>query len=280
MDTATSIRKPFQAGRFYPADEADLRSMVARFLHDASVHPSAEMPLGFVVPHAGYSYSGATAAWAYRQLQAHPPDLVILLAPSHHANFPLVSYWEGSAYATPLGEYPIDQDAIMGLARLLPGMATRKWAEEMEHALEVQIPFLQVACPDAKIIPLLVGAQDRRNLHPIVKALASFCSGFDRGRFVLVASSDAYHGHRLQHCIESDRRLAELIGTMESERLLDAIESKETMACGYGPISIVMDIVRRLGARKSIILKQATSADVIPYRDGDYVVGYLSAMFC
>jgi hypothetical protein len=279
MNTAVSARKPSQAGKFYPADERELLRDVERFLQAAPERAAEEPAVGFVAPHAGYSFSGATAGHTYRRLKELAPPLIFVAAPSHHAAFPLASMWDGPAYATPLGEYPIDQEAAACLRKRLPGIGVKKWADEIEHALEVQVPFLQVACPKSHMVPLLLGAQDRHNVEMLAKGIATICEGMSPGQVAFVASSDAYHGNSLDECRAADRRLAGILAHMDVEALYQDVESRRAMACGHGPIALVMELSRHMGARRGTILHQATSADVLPHRAGDYVVGYLSVMF-
>jgi hypothetical protein len=277
-----SARPAGQAGRFYPAGPQELRREVERAIDAAPSVESEDPPIGFVSPHAGYTFSGGTAGRVYRQLRDLSPSTVFVFAPSHHSFFPLASIWDGPAYSTPLGDCPIDGETVAGLKERLPGLGCERGAETQEHSLEVQIPFLQVACPQAGLVPLLIGDQSKGNIKKVVEAIAALCAetaGMERGKIAFVASSDAYHGDSLDRCRQSDRRLAEAVRTMDVDAFYEETDSRRAMACGAGPIAAAMLLSQRLGATQATILGQATSADAMPYRAGSYVVGYLAAMF-
>ena len=274
-------RPATQAGKFYSAHAENLRTEVATYVGAAPVRPVIPAPWGFVAPHAGYSFSGQTAAHVYSQVRERKPQTVFVFAPSHYASFPLASTWDGPAYLTPLGQYPIDTEMVARLRRALPGLRSENLAERQEHSLEVQIPFLQVTCPHARLVPLLIGEQDWQNVHKLTSGILRLLdeTGDAGERLAFVASSDAYHGHSLDACKASDGHLTQTLASMDVSRLYRDIQTGHAMACGYGPIAAVMEISKHLGARCATILHHATSAEAVAYHPGDYVVGYLSVMF-
>ena len=274
-------RPATQAGRFYTARAESLQAEVAAYLKAADVRSVIPAPWGFVAPHAGYSFSGQTAGHVYAQVRERKPQTVFVFAPSHYASFPLASTWDGPAYQTPLGQYPIETEMVARIRRTLPGLRSEGLAERQEHSLEVQIPFLQVACPRARLVPLLIGDQDRPNIQKLTDGVLRALDEIPEAKehLAFVASSDAYHGHSLDACKASDGHLAEALVSMDADRLYRDVQSGHAMACGYGPIAAVMEISKRLGSRRATILRQATSAEAVAYRPGDYVVGYLAAMF-
>ncbi|MFP4381219.1 MAG: AmmeMemoRadiSam system protein B [Candidatus Sumerlaeia bacterium] len=281
MATRTA-RPASQAGRFYTADPDALRQEVESYIDSASSESSSESPLGFISPHAGYTYSGKIAGFTYSQVKKLAPERVFVFAPSHHSAFSDASLWTGNAYETPLGNYPIDQEMVSRIQDNLPGAHCETFAESQEHSLEVQIPFLQVAAPDAQLVPVLIGDQALPNVQKIAQAVRA-ALGEDaeaRGKVAFIASTDGYHGGSLDKCRESDKKLAEAIRSMDVGRLYAATQSREAMACGYGPIAAVMLLSKEYGAQEAIKLSHATSADAMPHGAGDYVVGYLSMMFC
>jgi AmmeMemoRadiSam system protein B len=276
---STGVRQPSQAGRFYPSTPADLRGTVEPYLESAPLQNPLSKPIGFVAPHAGYPFSGPTAGHVYRQLRELDPEIVFVIAPSHYASFPLASIWHGTAYATPLGECPIDRDMVAALREKVPEIKCREETERREHSLEVQVPFLQIACPQARLVPLLIGDQEHANIRLLAEGVYSVCSDVEAGRIAFVASSDAYHGYSLADCKASDRRLAEDLESLDVEALYNDVRQGVTMACGRGPIALTMILAKRMGASRGTILHQSTSADTVPHNEGDYVVGYLGAMF-
>ena len=282
MSTAAP-RPAGQAGRFYEADPERLRNEVEHYIEDAPDRTPGAKPVGFVSPHAGYIFSGPTAGHTWRQIRALNPSRVFILAPSHHASFPAASVWNGPAYTTPLGECPIDRQAADALARHLPDITCHEEAELAEHALEVQIPFLQVACPDAQIVPMLVGSHGPRDSEQLAEGIAVACDDLGIAApadAVFVASSDAYHGYSEHECLASDDHLARAVETLDADTLYSQVQTHAAQACGLGPIAAVMRLARHFGATEGVVLDHATSADAMPGRgSGDYVVGYLSVMF-
>ena len=274
-----SVRPAAHAGRFYPFGAQELRHEIERYIEAASPQTGEAPAIGFVSPHAGYTFSGPCAGHVYRQIQALRPEIVFVLAPSHHGSFSEPSIWDGKAYATPLGEYPIDRETVEKIKQHRPGIGCHRWEEEQEHSLEVQIPFLQVACPDSRLVPILIGQQMKQNICTVADTIEAAVQGRARGTYAFVASSDAYHGYSLDECHASDARLATDVQAMDIEALFEDSMSRRTMACGLGPIAAVIDASKRLGAKRATILNQATSADAMPRGPQDYVVGYLAAMF-
>jgi AmmeMemoRadiSam system protein B len=289
MDTG-KVRPARQAGGFYSDDPNELRSEVAGYIEAAAPEPRLAQALGggaqfpgWVTPHAGHRFSGATAGHVYRRLRDWAPEVVVLVAPSHHAAFPVASVWNGPAYATPLGEYPIDRPLAAALAGELPGLQCQLQAEALEHSIEVQVPFLQVACPGARMLPLLVGSQDRGRMQQLAEAMgralerAGYADG--RRKVAFLASSDGFHGYVLKECLASDDRLAEAIEAMDESALYGSGGGGDSLACGRGAIAAVMAMARHFGATRGEILDRSTSADAMPHHDGQWVVGYVAAEF-
>lgn len=279
--TRLSVRPATHAGTFYPGNADELRNDVEEYISSAQIIKPAQKPLGFISPHAGYAYSGATAGHVYAHLRELSPEVVFIVSPSHHAAFDLPSVWDGPAYATPLGECRIDSKVVAALREEMPGMKCEHWADVQEHSLEVQVPFLQVACPKARLVPLVIGAQQIGLNEILAAALINTldkCDLCERGRAAIIASSDGYHGYNMQNLKSSDAQLANAICAMDPAAVYAPSPSGDPMACGRAPIAVLMHIAKRLGADQVTILKQSTSADVVPHREGQWAVGYLAAM--
>lgn len=286
---AGKVRPARQAGGFYSDDPDELRSEVAGYIEAApqgarqAAGLGGAMFPGWVAPHAGHRFSGATAGHVYRRLRDWAPDVVVLVAPSHHAAYPVASVWDGSAYATPLGEYPIDRPLAAALSQELPGLQCQPLAEEREHSIEVQVPFLQVACPRARMLPLLVGSQDRGAMLQLAVAMGRALEriGYADGRrkVAFLASSDGFHGYVLKECLASDDQLAQAIEAMDESALYRSGGGGDPLACGRGAIAAVMAMTRQFGATRGRILHRSTSADAMPHSDGQWVVGYVAAEF-
>jgi AmmeMemoRadiSam system protein B len=272
MNTARSeaVRAPAVAGMFYPADPDELRSDVDAMLSKAGPQKAGGELVALIVPHAGYVYSGLTAAHAYRLLKGRSFDTVVTVGPSHRDFFQGVNVYPGDAYRTPLGDVEIDRDFRDRLVKA--GIALSSAGHRAEHSVEVQLPFLQRVLGSFRFVPLVMGNQTRETCGQLAAALAEAGKGKN---FVLVASSDLSHFHPYADAVELDRQVADFIGRFDSAGLMECLEEETVEACGGGPVVAVMDAARRLGADRAALLHYCNSGDVT----GDHgsVVGYLAA---
>ena len=179
------------AGSWYTDDPAALRREIADYLESARVDAARREGgriVGLVSPHAGYRYSGAVAGHGYALLAGQDVARVIVLAPSHRVPFQGFALPDATAWRTPLGEMPIDVDALARLAAQ-PGFAVRQDAFAQEHSLDIQVPFVQAVAPRAVLVPIVVGridAEQARRAGELLRGLAD-------ARTVIVASSDFTH---------------------------------------------------------------------------------------
>jgi len=287
MQPLPAARPPAVAGRFYPADPAELRSLVEDLLSRA---PDAEVDgevVALLAPHAGYPYSGQTAAAAYRQVRGRDYDVVVVASPSHYERCGGVSVFAGNAYQTPLGPVEVDVEFAAALADGAPdihlavaGHTVRESAPldtspSGEHAVEVQLPFLQVALETFRLVPLVMDTHDGRVCAGLADALVRAAEG---RRVLLVASSDLYHGEDYDACVSSDDRTLGLIEAFDPPRFERAIEGQSAQACGAGPIASWMRAAAALGANAATVVARTNSTDAVGRRGG-YVVGYGAVVF-
>ncbi len=184
--TVNSLRLPAVAGLFYPDDPYELRAVVQRFLDDAPA--GTGRPKAIIVPHAGYVYSGAIAAAAFRSLVGVTPryERVVLAGPSHRVAVPGIALPDVAAFETPLGEIPLDRAMLQRLAQL-PEVLFSNAPHRLEHSLEVQLPFLQMTLGEFTLVPLAVGDASRE----AVRRVLNECWGGDET--LIVASTDLSH---------------------------------------------------------------------------------------
>jgi AmmeMemoRadiSam system protein B/AmmeMemoRadiSam system protein A len=199
-------------------------------------------------------------------------EAVIVVAPSHHLYFPGSSIYSQGPYRTPLGLVEVDRELADAIASAEPSIRFRPEAHQREHSLEVQIPFLQVAVPDLKIVPIVMADQSYENCERLAAAIA----GAVRDRNVLlVASSDLSHFHTYDEAVGMDRVVIDHVVKYECEELARDLGARKTEACGGGPMISVMLAAKALGATRAIELAYANSGDVTGDKSG--VVGYLAA---
>lgn len=225
-----TMRPAAVAGMFYPEAPERLREEVDRLLSAVRVPLDEPTPKALVVPHAGYAYSGPVAASAYARLMREGQNLlrVVLLGPSHHAAFPGMAVPESEAFETPLGPVSVDTESLA----LIPRVRRSEAIHRPEHALEVQLPFLQRVTPQARIVPLVVGQASAAQVADVLEAL------WGGPETVFVVSSDLSHylPYRLGRAVdeETSRMILRLDTSLDSER-----------ACGAAPLAGFLEAARR-----------------------------------
>jgi hypothetical protein len=272
---ASSTARPAAvAGSFYPASPKVLQRTVDDMLQSAEVPKSSGSILGLVSPHAGYVYSGFTAAHSYKMLSGMTPEAVIVVGPSHRDYFDGVSIFPGASYQTPLGEVPIHASLRAELLAAGKIITLSPLGHGAEHCIEVQLPFLQRALGSFSFVPVIMGDQSLDICRKLAEALASVIG---KRNIILVASSDLSHYHPYDEAVKLDKRVIRLVEEYDPVGLLDKLEHHQLEACGGGPIAAVMLAAQKLGASKASVLHYCNSGDTAG--DKDAVVGYLSAMF-
>lgn len=275
------VRPPAVAGKFYPQDGKKLRLAVEAYLADAS--PSrGEQPLALVVPHAGYVYSGQIAADAFKQAAGYEIDLVVILGTNHTVPpFDSVSVFQGRGYATPLGVAMTDQTAARAL--LASGFIYLPEAHAAEHSEEVQVPFVQVLFPKAKIVTAIMGRQDLTLATRFGQALARVLK--DR-KALVVASSDLSHYPPYDEAVAADRATLGAVASLDPKAVAESMARQmrtgrpglETCACGEGAILAAMVAAKAMGATRGTVLSYANSGDTA-VGEPDRVVGYGAVVF-
>ena len=270
---------PF-AGSWYPADPAELRGLLERLFAESERRTGPYLPpraSAFVVPHAGLIYSGAVAAAAYRHLRVREPERVVVLGFSHHGAPPGAWIPDLSALRTPLGEVSVDREFAAALAE--GGAFGRKNEEALcDHSVELQLPFLQISVPAAKVVPVYVS----RLTHQARAAAAHKLASLLGPETVVVASSDFTHygkgfsyqpfpvdeyaGERLR---EIDEGAIEAAGTLCADQFLAELRTSGSTLCGIEPIALLLETLRLAGRDEEIFqttLDYRTSGDIT----GDY----------
>jgi MEMO1 family protein len=272
------VRHAAWAGQFYPARPELLVQMIKDYLDSVPVVQHGRI-VGLIAPHAGYAYSGKTAAVAYRQIQHESYTTVVLLSPSHAAFIDGVSVFDGDSYETPLGKIAIDVDTAIKLEDLSPNIVRGKAGhvgegEREEHALEVQLPFLQVVLKNFSIVPLVFHDYSWENCQHLGDALAETC---DPETTLIVASSDLYHGSSYNQCLRQDASTLMSIENDAAETFCAMALTDDVMACGAGPIAVLKYVTEKWGAQRPRVIARTNSADVVGNEHG-YVVGYAAAI--
>ena len=252
------IRKPAVAGSFYPGDIRDLDIAVKNHLKSAK--PQGVVPKAIIAPHAGFIYSGPIAASAYAQILPAKDIIkkVVLLGPSHRVPLQGLAASSAKAFSTPLGEVPLDQEAIQKILKF-PQVTLMEEAHRLEHSLEVHLPFLQKILTNFKLIPLVVGDAEGEDVAEVLEAL------WGGEETLIVISSDLSHYHDYQTAKKRDQKTTNAIERLAPEE----IDYED--ACGRNPIKGLLVLAKKRGL-KATTLDVRNSGDTQGSRD--QVVGY------
>jgi AmmeMemoRadiSam system protein B len=254
---------PSVAGMFYPASPDELREEVAGLLRQAP--HGGQAPKALIAPHAGYVYSGPVAASAYARLAPVAAAIrrVVLLAPSHRIPFRGLAVPQASSLRTPLGDVPVDADGVATALRL-PQVHRLDDAFRGEHALEVQLPFLQLALEAFSVVPLIVGDASGEQVAEVLRLL------WDGDETLVVVSSDLSHYHDYESACQRDARTTQAIEALRPEAL------GYDDACGRNPVSGLLLLARERHLHVDTV-DLRNSGDTAGPRDR--VVGYGAYVF-
>jgi len=296
-----STRAPAVAGTFYPSSRDQLRSLVVRQL-DRERRPDrlsglvpSPAPLGLLVPHAGLAYSGLVAAAAWQLLEARTerglsstPLSVVILGTNHRASWlDGIGAWDRGSWRTPLGETVVDAELAAEIVGLGAPYVVDREAHAAEHSIEVQLPFLQVVTPAARIVPLAVATGVGRPELDAGTRLGALLGRRRRGgsRVVLAISTDMAHypSDRDAAAVTDELlpRIADIdaaaLAAREAETRARGIPGLACGMCGVEPAVVGLAALRAAGAVRAEALAAATSAAA--GGSADHTVGYLGVAF-
>lgn len=256
----TKIREPAVSGAFYPADPDQLKQMLRHYLKDAPI--GEKVPKAIIAPHAGYIYSGPIAAMAYARLQSAKEIInrVILIGPSHRVGFKGLAVCTAEQFSTPLGKIEVDMDAVKEIAEL-PFINYLDQAHELEHSLEVHLPFLQTVLKEFTLVPVVAGDASAEQVFQLIDRF------WGKAETLIVISSDLSHFHDYETAQKLDRATSENIEKLQYENL------DGNAACGCVAVSGLLALARKKGLQiKTIDLRN--SGDTAGSGDKNRVVGY------
>ena len=234
--------------------------------------------IGCVAPHAGYIYCGGVAGAVYSRLKI--PERCVLLCPNHTGKGRPLAIMANTTWQTPLGEVAADADMAARLLRRFPALQEDSAAHRAEHAIEVQLPFLQASRPDLKIVPIAIGTSDFDVLRGLGETLADVIADHHeedqkaerQAKVLIIASSDMNHYESDTITRIKDHKAIERVLAMDARGLWKVVLNEDISMCGFGPTVVMLTAAKLLGATSATLVKYATSGDV----SGDYesVVGY------
>ena len=274
MGRGDVTRSSAVAGSFYPADERLLRGIVESLI--ASVHPTPlkGSPSVIIAPHAGYPFSGQTAAYAYKSVKGRDYDSVVMVGPSHYVYAKGAAVYVGDYWSTPLGDVPVDTDLASRILDTCEIASVDPHAHSREHSLEVQLPFLQKVLKDFKIVPVVTLLKSPEDAALLARSIMKSCEGKE---WLLLASSDLYHGNSYEECVTKTETTLKRIMDGDPAELARSFLTGESSACGEGALLTALTTAKLVGA-SPVLLHHTNSGDVMGTRSG-YVVGYCAVAF-
>jgi len=259
-------RQPVVAGQFYPASASQLRTMIEKMVDE---EVEKQEVIGLVSPHAGYVYSGPVAGAAISRVRFK--DTFIILGPNHTGRGKPLSIMTQGKWQTPLGDVEIDSELARHLLGISEHLQEDDAAHQFEHAIEVQLPFLQYFRPDVKIVPITLSLASIDAYKEIGQEIARAIIETKR-EAVIMASSDMTHYEAQDAAARKDRQAIDAILRLDEDELFRRVEQYNISMCGCAPVASLIAAARELGATSAELVKYQTSGDT----SGDYsaVVGY------
>ena len=267
----SQLRSPSAAGFFYPGNKEKLNDQIGLLFKSVKSEKTYNHISGLVAPHAGYIYSGFTAAHAYNTIKDKKYKSVIIISPSHREYFPGTSVYNGDGYITPLGIVEINKDLVHKLTAGSKTIFKGIEGHRQEHGVEVHLPFLQFLHPELSIVPVIMGDQSKM----FIDELADRIAGILDDETLIVASSDLSHFYPRDEAFKLDSVVENRINDYNYNGLYSDLEHKKCEACGGGPIVVMMKSLDIKNKNNSLVLHRSDSGETSG--DLNEVVGYLSA---
>ncbi len=272
---AFDVIKPNVAGSFYPDDPEELKKVVDSYIDSAIISPMGEDVRLLISPHAGYKYSGSVAGYAYKAIKGKKYSTVIVIAPSHKHSFDGISVYTNGLFKTPLGELVVDSDVAGKLISSDKKIFFKPEVFKDEHALEVELPFLQRSLDNFKIVPIIFGEPSIENCKILGSALTEILK--DKNDCLVVVSTDMSHYHPYDKANAMDNLTIDKIRLMDYGDLYDSVLRGDSELCGFAGVISGLIYCKNIEALKCVILKYANSGDTSGAKNA--VVGYFSAVF-
>ena len=276
MNRISPARPSPIAGTWYSSNPEDLRETIRQYLDQADLPELPGEIVALVAPHAGYQYSGPVAGYAFKAVLGKSYDTVAVISPMHQYHPKPILTSAHQAYQTPLGKVPLALDKLAQINEALlkkTGLSLTPVANDQEHSLEIELPFLQYALKKGfDLIPIMLREQTRENAHSLGEVLAE---ALQSETCLMVASSDLSHFYTETQAHQLDDQVLKALTDFSPEALFELKDQGLGHACGLAPMAAVLWASKALGATDVTLLKYDTSASITGDRSS--VVGYGSA---
>lgn len=274
---AEGIKEPNVAGQFYPGDKKELSAQIDERLNQAHPKEIKGDILCLISPHAGYDFSGPTAAYGYKLIRGKTYKTVVVIGPSHYYGFNGIAVYPGGRFRTPLGDLEIDVDFAQKLLEPQQNISADIKAFNKEHSVEVQLPFLQKTLQDFKIVPIVVGQCEYITLNQLAENLSKAIG--NRTDVLIVASTDLTHSYDFEETRKVDKLTLKHLQEMDPEDIYRKLSSEEIQMCGGLPVVSAIITAKKSGYDKIKLLSHTDSAEVTGNKTkGNWTVGYASAI--
>jgi AmmeMemoRadiSam system protein B/AmmeMemoRadiSam system protein A len=265
------IRNPYVAGYFYPGSAAELRATIAKYVDKDA--PKEEV-VGLLMPHAGYQYSGGVAGATISRVKFK--DTFVIMGPTHSGLGRPFSVMPEGTWKTPLGEVEVDTELARQIIALSEYAEEDYRAHQEEHAVEVQVPFLQYLKPDVRIVPVILAGASVDIYKEIGQAIAGAMKKLNR-EAVILASGDMTHREPQASAREKDMKAVEAMLALDEDELTRRYKNLHISMCAHGPVATLIAAAKELGVTGAELVKYQTSGDATG--DYDEVVGYAGVIF-
>jgi AmmeMemoRadiSam system protein B/AmmeMemoRadiSam system protein A len=265
------LRNPYVAGYFYPASASEIKAMMAKFVDKNA--PKEEV-VGLLVPHAGYQYSGAVTGATVSRIKFK--ETFIIMGPTHSGLGKPFSVWTEGTWKTPLGEVEVDAALAKQMVAISRYLEEDHRAHQEEHAVEVQLPFLQYIKPDVKIVPIILAGAPAATYQEIGRDIARAIRELKR-EVMIMASGDMTHYEPHEVAKEKDMKAVEAMLALDEDELTRRYRKLNISMCAYGPVVCLIAAAKELGATGAELVKYQTSGDTTG--DKSAVVGYAGVIF-
>ena len=264
-------RRPTVAGYFYPGSVAELKKTLAKYIDK---NAPKEEAVGLLLPHAGYQYSGAVAGATISRIVFK--DTFIIMGPTHSGLGKPFSIWPDGVWQTPLGDVAVDAELAQKIIGLSDYAEADYLAHGDEHAVEVQLPFLQYIKPDVKIVPVILAGADLEIYREIGHAIARAVKELNK-EVVILASGDMNHYESAEQAKAKDMKAIESMLALDEEELTRRYHDLDIRMCAHGPVATLIAAAKELGVTGAELVKYQNSGDAT----GDYrqVVAYAGVIF-
>jgi AmmeMemoRadiSam system protein B len=286
MNMEGNVRKPAAAGRFYPAEPTVLNTEIKEMLDSVEKPRLTGRIRALIVPHAGYPYSGPTAAHAYATLAESNYQRVVIIGPSHYGRVDGITFSDADAFRTPNGDMKIDQRFVERLIQSHSALTKQSAPHRHEHSLEVQLPFIQNIMPDQPIVPGVCSHMSLEELRDLAKALSGVA--FDHETLWIISTDFTHYGSSFgyvpfrkdiaNNLEELDMGAIEKIQNCDLPGFFSYVERTGATICGATPIGLLLALLEQSQDQISgKLLSYATSADIT--QQFDHSVSYAAMAF-